>query len=110
MTLGDVSATFAPLAEAKALKQEQHRDGEAVVELHRVDVVGRHASLGHGRRATGGCRGGGEIGHLADVPMGLPTGGAQNVDGRLTEVSCPLGRSHDQGAPSIGDHATIQLV
>ena len=48
-TAFDEGARFALLAEAKILEEQDHVDGEGIVELHDVDVRG--VSLAWGRRA-----------------------------------------------------------
>ena len=111
VALGDERAALALRAEAESSSIISTVIVKRVVELQRVDVVGRDTGPRHRLGPALHRRDLGEVGHLVDVPVRLPAGRAEHVDraaacrSRARSSVVTIDR-----AAAVGDHAAVELV
>ena len=104
---GHECASLAARAEAEILEREQHRDRERIVNHTQIHVVMANSS--HRHRSRSRLRGG-DFEHVLVTDARVPHrfGGTEDGCSLLLRIARALGRSHDQGAAAVGDHAAIQ--
>ena len=105
----DEGAALALLAEAEALQGEQDGQGEGVVDLDHVDVVGGDPGLAEGLLARAHARGLGEVGPLAHGGVRDGLARAEHPDGGVGAVAGPLLVGEDDGPAAVGADAAVQL-
>ena len=105
----DEGAPLALLAEAEALQGEQHRQGERVVDLDHVDLVGGDPGLGEGLVSRPHAGGLGEVGPLAHRGVGDGLTGAEHPDRGVGAVPGPFLVGEDDGAAAVGADAAVEL-
>ncbi len=103
----DELLAFALGAEAKVFEEQQRVDGEGVVELDDVDVLGGKARHGEGAAAGLGCGGDRQVFHRRDLPVPNRRRVAQHIDGRTRHIAGAVGAHQHVGARAVGDQAAI---
>src|SRR6218665_3640485 len=105
--IGDERAAFPFLAEAQIFQKQDGVDGESVVQLDDIDVVGRDTRPLHRQRPgdTGG--GYGQVLHAGDLPVRMRHGSAQHMDRLARPILGNVRRLHHHRRSAVGDQAAV---
>ena len=106
----DERPALAFLAEAQKLELVDHREGEAVVDLGDVDVLGPDARHVVGARCRLGEAELQQVGALGDRGrrFGMALGHAHHRDQRLLEVARAVGGADDDGGAAVALQAAVE--
>src|SRR5690606_42051188 len=100
-------AAFTLLAKAQVFQEKNGIDGEGVVKLDDVDVLG--AQAGHGIGGGAGLSGSRDSQVVHGRYLPVPAGGcaAQHVDGRVGQVAGAVCAHQHVGARAVGYQAAV---
>ena len=105
---GQPGAALTLAAKAEILDLHEQRRGEAVIELQKINIVGREPRLGVCGTTRLHCGRRRQVFGLADVFVGVPLAVTQQGDGLMGSIFCTVFAGDHHRRSAIGDQRAIQ--